>query len=180
MANLITEKQKKSIKIDYLIRFITVFLFLISLLGAFLLAYTIPYYMSVRAKDFRVAEQFENFIISENKENVGENFLQIVGQINDKLKIMDFFYRPYSPSGYFTKILEKKNSSINITQLSFNESSEKELLLLIGGLSKSREALVSFIDELKTINDFSNINYPISDFAEDKNIHFTLNIIIKI
>jgi len=180
MANLITEKQKKNIKIDYLIRCLSVSLLVISLLGTFLLAYTIPYYMSVRVKDFKVAEQFENVIISENKENVGENFLQIVNQTLDKLKVMDHFHNKQPPSTYFTKVINSKNTNISITKLSLNQSDDKQALFSVGGVSKNREDLVSFIDKLKTVSEFSNIDYPISDFAKDKDIYFTLNITIKI
>ncbi|MEI8059420.1 MAG: hypothetical protein WCG67_04605, partial [Ferruginibacter sp.] len=54
MANLITEKQKKALKLDYRIRLCAVILFMICLLGFFILAYVVPYYVSLDKKDLKV------------------------------------------------------------------------------------------------------------------------------
>jgi hypothetical protein len=54
MANLITKKERKNVRADYLIRLFSVFLFISSLLGIFFLAYVIPYYISLRGKDLKV------------------------------------------------------------------------------------------------------------------------------
>ncbi|OHA46452.1 MAG: hypothetical protein A2541_00590 [Candidatus Taylorbacteria bacterium RIFOXYD2_FULL_36_9] len=181
MANLITQKQKKELSFDYLIRLVSVSLLLISLLGIFLLAYVIPYYLSLKEKDLKVAEQFKSVINSENKENIGESASRIISQTAEELRVIELYSqnRPV-PSIYFNKIIVNKNSNIQLSKLSFNLSSTNQGQFLVSGVAKNREGLVSFIEDLKAKGGFTSVESPVSDFAKDKNISFTLNIKIAI
>jgi hypothetical protein len=178
MANLITEKQKKAIKTEYIIRASSVSLLIpISLLGLFLLAYIVPYYVSVNKKDLWVAEQFKNVINVENKENVGESMTRIVSQTLDELKAVELYNKNnFIPSVYFNKIIENKNSNIKITKLSYNLVRQGQGQFFVSGISKNRDGLVSFIDDLKSKAGFYSVESPVSDFAKDSDIPFTLNI----
>jgi hypothetical protein len=181
MANLITEKQKKIVKIDYVIRLTSVSLIILSLLGLFLLAYVIPYYLSLKEKDEKVAEQFKNVINIENKENVGESASKIANQTLDELKAVELYSQNnFTPSIYFNKIIQNKNTDISITKLSFSLVRKGQGQFLVSGLAKNREGLVTFIEDLKTKASFQNVESPVSDFAIDKDIPFTLNISVTI
>jgi hypothetical protein len=182
MANLITEKQKRAVRIDYLTRLFSVSMFVpASLLGFFLLAYIVPYYISVNKKDMRVAEQFDSILSAENKENIGENVSQIVIQTLDKMKVLETYQKnSFIPSVYFNKIIENKNNNIEITRLSLGDISLKEKIFLISGFAHDRDSLVSFIEDLKTKAGFTSVDMPISDFALDSNIPFTLNVKLTI
>jgi len=178
MANLITEKQKKAVKNEYIIRASSVSLLIpISLLGLFLLAYVIPYYLSVREKDLWVAEQFKTVINVENKENTGESMTRAVSQTLDELKAVENYSKgTFIPSTYFNKIIENKNSNIKITKLSFSLLRQGQGQFFVTGVSKNREGLVSFIEDLKSKAEFYSVDSPVSDFAKDSDIPFTLNI----
>jgi hypothetical protein len=177
MANLITEKQKKVIYQEYLFRFIAVVLFFVSILGIFLLAYIVPYYISVAKNDLVVASQFTSAIEAENKENVGESEARIVARTFDELKSVDLYSKnSLLASEYFNKIISHKNSNVHITRLSFNLINKNKGQFLVNGLAKNRDSLVSFIDQLKTDTAFSSIESPISDFAKNSDITFTVNI----
>jgi hypothetical protein len=177
MANLITEKQNKLVKTDYLIRLFSVSLLLLSLLGVFLLAYIIPYYISLGKKDAIVAEQFESIINAENKENTSNSVLPIINMTLEQMKAVELYgQNSFMPSVYFNNIFEKKNPSINITRLSFSTIEDNQKQFLVSGVSKDRQGLVNFIDDLKSITGFISVESPISDFAKDSDISFTLNI----
>lgn len=182
MANLITEKQKKEIKIDYYMRLFSVFLFVpSSLLGAFLLAYVIPYYLSVNEKDFLTAEQFTSVIDASNKKNTGESAIRLVAQTRDQMQATEIYNNgSFVPSNYFRKIIENKNIDIQINKLSFSIVRKGQAQFIVGGSSKSREGLVSFIEDLKVKAGFATVDSPVSDFAQEKNISFTLNIKVAI
>ena len=180
MANLITEKQKKALKLDYRIRLCAVILFMICLLGFFILAYVVPYYVSLDKKDLKVAEQFKSVIGVENKENIGESASQVVARTVEELKVVGLYYqKSTSPSVYFSKVIQNKNSSVRIMSLSFNLGLDGQSKLLVGGIAQSREGLVSFIEDLKVKAGFASVESPISDFAKDRDISFTLNIKIN-
>jgi hypothetical protein len=182
MANLITEKQKKIIKTEYYVRLLSVSLFVpVALLGIFLLAYVIPYYISVSNKDIKVAEQFKAVIGVENNENTGESMSQIVIQTLDQMKAVELYGKAgIIPSDYFNKIIINKNSNIKINNLSFVSTGNNQGQIVVAGASKSREGLVAYIEDLKALAQFTDIDSPISDFAKDTDISFTLNIKIAI
>jgi hypothetical protein len=177
MANLITEKQKKIIKQDYHIRLYAVSLLVLALLGIFFLAYLVPYYLSVSKKDLKVSELFKPVLTAENKENIGESVTQTVNRTMEEMRILEFYIKDnLIPSAYFIRVFENKNSNIKITKLSFNQIKKGQASILVGGLAKNREGLVSFIDDLKTKGGFPVVDSPVSDFAKDSDISFTLDI----
>jgi hypothetical protein len=177
MANLITEKQKRTITADYFIRLFTVILFLISILGLFLLAYVIPYYISLVEKDIRVAEQFKSVINAENKENTGESVSRVVSQTLDELKAVEIHTKDaFLPSTIFRRIIENRNFNIKINKISYTLMKKGQGQITVVGLSKNREGLVAFIEDLKSKGEFADVESPVSDFAKDSDIAFTLNI----
>jgi hypothetical protein len=178
MANLITEKQKKEVKIDYLIRLFSVSLLVpASLLGLFLLAYIIPYYLSVIEKDQLVAEQFKSVINVENKENVGESVSRIVAQTLNQMNAIEVYNKDqFIPSFFLNKIIASKNSSIKITKLVAVALNSKPEQFLVSGVAKNREGLVNFIEDLKLKAGFASVESPVSDFAKDLDISFNLTI----
>jgi hypothetical protein len=178
MANLITEKQKREIKIDYYVRFSAVVLFIFSLLGIFLLAYVIPYYISVNRKYNLVAEQFKSL---DNKADITGQSIALVNQTAEELSAVDLYYaKGSSPSVYFNKIIENKNPNIKITRLSFSLPKADQAQLLVSGLANNRDGLVLFIEDLKSRAGFASVESPVSSFAKESNIAFTLNIKTKI
>ena len=176
MANLITEKQKKEIRIDYLIRLNSLSLLILSLLGLFILAYVVPYYISVGKKDMQVAEQFKTVINVENKENTGESSIKIISQTSDEMAALELYDANGGDDDELNKIIKNKNSDIKINKLSSINLKNGQVQLFVTGVSKTRDGLVSFIDDLKSKASFASVDSPISNFANNSNIPFTLNI----
>jgi hypothetical protein len=180
MANLITTQQKKNIKKDYNIRLLTTIFFLIFILGLFVLAYVAPYYFYVKHSYLMIINQFEKIIIPENNENIGESMSRIVNRTVEETKVVTFYTQnTLKPSEYLEKIVMSLNPNIKISRLVFGSNKNKEFQFLVSGLSSNREGLVVFIDDLKKEDSFLKVESPVSDFAKDNNIDFTLNIILK-
>ena len=177
MANLITEKQRNNNRLDYIIRLTSVFLFIISILGLFLLAYVVPYWIAINSKALSMADQFKSIISIENKENVGENVTQVMQQTFDQFKAVELYSKDsFSASVYIGKIIGYINPNIRITRISYTPYKKNQVQFLVSGHSKNRDGLVFFIDDLRTKANFSSVESPISDFAKDSEISFTLNI----
>lgn len=106
MANLITEKQKKEVISEYWVRLTAMSFWLISLLGVFLLAYIIPYYLSVSKKDLVVADKFQSVISVENKENIGESVTRVVNRTLDEMAVVETYsQKSDQASAGFIKII---------------------------------------------------------------------------
>lgn len=181
MANLITEKQKKVVKQEYFIRLASMSVFLLSLLGIFLLTYVALYYVSLTRNDSIIADQLKSVIDIENKENVGESVTRLVARTNDQLKTLDLYaLDPLVPSVNFEKIINQKNTGIKINRLSFSLIQKKQGQFIVSGIASNRDALVTFIEDLKTTPSFISVESPVSDFARNSNITFTVNIKTKL
>lgn len=177
MANLITEKQKKDIRMDYILRLCSVSLFVGALLGIFFLAYVLPYSISVGKKEIKVNDLFGQILNAENKENTGERVSKIILQTTEQIKAVELYSaKPNLPSISFDKVLSSKNQGIRITKLSFSIIGSGQEQIIVNGIAKDREGLVSFIEDLKVKAGFADVETPVSDFAKDKDISFVLNI----
>lgn len=177
MANLITEKQKKVVLEEYLLRLWSVILSLICLAGLFLLAYMIPYYFSLLKKDIIISEQLKSVISTENKENVGESVNRVAGRLNDQMRAVEIYSdNTAMPSVLLSKVLENKSSNVSINRLSFKALNVSEAQILVSGVAKNRQALVNFVSDLKSNGGFASVESPVSDFAKDSNISFTVTI----
>ncbi len=177
MANLITVKQKKIIKHEYYIRLISAGIFLISILGLFILAYVLPYYIYVKHSYLATIEQFENTILAENTENTGESMSRLVKKTLEEIKAVELYFKnTLSPTDYLKIIIENKNSAIKINKISFNLNKNNTGQFFITGISQNREGLVNFIEDLNITKSFTSVESPVSDFAKDRDINFTLSI----
>jgi hypothetical protein len=178
MANLITEKQKKIIITDYLFRILAVSFFILSFLGLYVLAYVIPYYIVISNENIKITGQFKSII---SPESTGQNVLQVANQTLDEMKAIELYDKNNPvPSVYFGGIIEHKNPDIKITKLSFGLVKAGEGHLTVSGISKNRSGLVAFIESLKSVAGFASVDSPISDFVQDSDISFTLDIKTKI
>ena len=178
MSNLISEQQKKAVKKEYLLRLFSVLMFIpTSLLGIFLLAYVIPYYLALEKKDTLVAELFKPVINAENRENVGENVSALANKTLEEMRAVEIYNKDIIiPSNYFDQIIENKNSDIKIIKLSFSIIKAGQGQFLVSGVSQSRAGLVTYIEDLKSKAGFASVESPVSDFAKDSDIAFTFNL----
>jgi hypothetical protein len=181
MANLISDKQKKIVRGEYIIRLATMSFFMLSVFGLFVLAYVLPYYFSLVRNDTVVSKQLETVINTENKENTGQSVQRIVMRTLDQVKLVEFYSKNTSTAtDLFSKVIADKNDSIQLSRLSWSAQGSGREVIVVSGLAKSRSGLVDFIETLKTDKSFTEVESPISDFARESNIPFTINIVANI
>lgn len=177
MINLISQKQKRIIFREYLIRLISVSLFVLSLLAFLTLAYILPYYFTTIKNDLVISEQLKSAIKIENKENQGDNISLIVNQTNDQIRsINSLALTENAFTHLISKITKNKNKEIKLNHFAFQTIDLNSGKLIINGVAKSRQSLVSFVDSLKNEPGIISVESPVSDFAKESNITFTVNI----
>jgi hypothetical protein len=156
-------------------------LLIIALLGVIFLAYVIPYYISVKKNDLVVSEQFKSAINIENKENTNESATWVVTKTLDELKAVDLYGKnTLAPSVNLAKVISFKNANIKITRLNFGLIKAGQGQILVNGIAKNRDGLVTFVEDLKAKGGFVSVESPISDLAKDANITFTVNLKINL
>ena len=83
---------------------------------------------------------------------------------------------PDEPYAYFQKILTKKSSSITISSLVWSKAPNGSNALRVGGVAKSRQALLTFQSDLNNSNEWSSVDFPVGAIAKESNIPFEISL----
>jgi len=73
-------------------------------------------------------------------------------------------------------LLEAKPSGIAITGILYSEDDKGVRQILVTGTSLNRESLVGFSQNVKKLDEFEGVNLPVSNFAKDSDIDFSMQI----
>ena len=77
------------------------------------------------------------------------------------------------------QILQSKPVGVSVKNFIFTPDTENKLVVDIAGVANTRKDLVSFSDSLKANSFFDSAIIPLSNFAKDKNITFTVKMTIS-
>lgn len=188
VINVLPDKEKRTLRKEYWMRFFTMLLNLIALASVVATLLLFPSYFLSRSKENLVENRLEVF----NKENPGltnSNIDKITSDINSKLGILDKAETSYQVSDkVLNNILSSRTSGIIFSQILFNEKIiktskttkiENLSVLEIYGTAINRDALRNFKTALDNNPNFTEVNLPISNFLEKSNLIFTISITMK-
>ena len=71
-------------------------------------------------------------------------------------------------------IVSTKTDTVSLTRFSFAKASEGKRYADINGISKDRATLLAFVRALERSGLFEKVEVPISNFAEDTDIEFSI------
>ena len=129
------------------------------------------------------------YILNNNIYNINKNIIGVIENIKDifyKITwynniIKEEYYFSFDCINYYKDVERHTLLSVDIKDIERHTLLDKNQgQILVSGLAKNREGLVAFIEDLKNKADFLSVESPISDFAKDSDISFTLNIKIKL
>ena len=177
MFNLLPENLKKEIKSNYRFRLVAVALLLLIFLQFTTLIFMLPSWISsyYREKDEGSQEQKMNQSLS--SADIASIDSQIK-TINSRIKILNSALNYPHLIPYINLILGQKTNAIKLSTIDFNLNSSN-VTISLNGISDTRDSLLAFVKVLQATGQFKNVDLPISNFAKDKNINFSLNLIIN-
>lgn len=178
MFNLLPENIKNKIRKEYFLRRVmVVFMFLI-FIGAAFLIFLFPSWIVSVYKERGLSSQAESTnqssLIAEMKEITSD-----VNKINAELKTIDesLEYKKIVP--FINIILSKRARSIYINELTYTSDGPKKATIKLEGISSTRVSLLSFVKSLEETKSFKVVDLPISNFAKDRNINFSISLTIE-
>lgn len=179
MFNVLPEKIKIEIVKQYNLRRIIVVLYAIIfiqviIIVTFLPSWFISLYIQKDATS-EVAKTEQDILKSEVDKLTSE-----INSFNSKLRVIKETQTGYSPTEIVTKISEQKNSSVSLKEITYSKQNKDEIKVSLSGVAKERESLLSFVKKLETSKLFEKVDSPISNFTKDKDIQFSLFLILKI
>jgi len=165
--NLISEQQKKEIKLRHVYGFIkkvnlSLIIITIAVAIILLVAKTI---LQLKFND--VVEQ--TTLVT--KTNLGYN--NKVREINDKLNFVSKVQGNFIPwSNMLKSLADITGQDINLYYL---KADAQNKTIQIKGKAKFRDGLLNFKDKLAALPEFSEINFPVQNILEKENIDFEIN-----
>ncbi|PIP86648.1 hypothetical protein COV42_00155 [Candidatus Campbellbacteria bacterium CG11_big_fil_rev_8_21_14_0_20_44_21] len=174
MPNLLPQNNKKKIREEYLLRLLAlvlVFSFITFLLAS---VFFLPSYFLSKNKAGLASEKIsflKSYVEKTQKSGLSEDVIST----NLKIKTLSF---PEKIKFHLSirSILDKKAAPIRITSLVLRSINDEKKSLFVGGIASDRDSLIDFTESLKTINDFSAVNLPVSNLAKNKDIDFNIEL----
>lgn len=177
MFHLLPEKEKKVLKREYLFRLIFVILCFVGASLVVASVFLLPSYLLSNRKLADLNEQ-NSQIKQDIQKKTDPNLAKFLSSLKGNLAALKITNTTGSSSVPIKEITDKKTSGITLNQffINYNDSGSS---IIVSGNAKTRDYLTTFYHDIQSIPDFSKVDLPISDFAADKNIDFTMTLTIK-
>jgi len=177
MSNLIPRKNKKEIKKEYLMRLLSVALIFIALLLSLSIILTVPSYFASINKASVVEERL-SFLRKYVEENKNVELPIIVQETKEKMAVLAT-KKGVSVFNIINTITKNEGENVKLNTFSYRILEDGEYQAFISGVSSDRDSLINFRKRLEQTKEFFDVNLPISDLAESRDIDFSINIKIK-
>lgn len=182
MLHLLPDYHKEKVVLEYRGRVLTVFsigLFVLIIVSSIFL---IPVYVSTHSRYALVEKQKQDLeaqIQRSEKTDDAEKVKEIVSAVG----VLKQYALREAPSDIFNRILVNKPNGILITGFIYTPPSDIKSTDLstvdISGVASNRVALAGFNEALKKDKVFKSVFIPISSFAKEKNIQFTVKLTVS-
>ncbi len=178
MINVLPDSEKKSLRLEYWTRFITVVLSFITLLSVISILLVFPSYFFSVSK-YNIANNRLEAFNRENPEIATENLDKSIADINSKLVLLSEKQSSSTVSDTIIKDLTSNlPSGIRLNSITYSVNPTNRTIV-ISGRASDRTTLRNFKSSLDANTNFTKVDLPISDFIERTNINFTISITMK-
>lgn len=179
MINLLLPEQKNSVKKEYIVRLVSIVLFSVFITFTILISLLIPVHALLKDKEFTA----EEYLISQSDETINEkeNLRDTINNTNSKLLILNKEEEKKSFIVYqdiFKTILDIRKD-VRINSIIYQNNGVTSPTTRVSGTADTREDLQLFTKRLESELHFTNVNAPISNFVQDRNIEFSLEILLQ-
>lgn len=175
MINLLPPNVKKRVVIEYWVRVVSVWFMLISFVLMLGVLVMLPVYVligtQISVKEKAATEASERV---DSYENVSDELINANKEA--KYVVDESRYSLFSEYVYLFERLQE--SEIKIKEIGLNRIGDQISPIRLSGEATDRQALASFRDRILAQEGVKDVDLPISNLAQDRNISFTLTIIL--
>lgn len=175
MFNLIPNSVKAQILKDYKKRRGVLWIFGALVFSCTLLIFILPTYAYVlfEEKNMRIdAELVKN----SSQLKKADEVVGTIKETNEQLKALSAIGNPIRPMDTIGKAMQVKDGFIHIEEIEYKEVTATTSSLVLKGVADRRESLREFVTKLEATKGFSAVVLPVSNFAKEKNIDFSISI----
>ncbi len=179
MINVLPQNEKSILHKEYMLRLVTICLFIFSsffFAASFLL---MPAYVVSKNKitTLEIELQKYNELNPENSEN---NLASITSEINHNLGLLNKnVVTKKVTEDIFSTIFSAKPTGVKFFNLLYSVTPEGKNTVLINGQALNRGSLRALEDNLRKDPHVESTNLPVSNFSKRSNIDFSITVFIK-
>lgn len=178
MLHLLTDEHREKIVTEYRKR-----VAIVSLLGVFLVCvicaiFVLPTFFISHGKYSTVlVEQkvLDSELATKEEEGSSESIKNIVLSI-EALRIFD---KTKTPSSILNGVVSARPAGVQVRSLVFTPGEDLAMTIDLAGRADTRKSLVQFDQKLKANPLFEEVIIPLGNFAKEKNIDFSIKIIVS-
>ena len=178
MINFLTEELKGEVKKEYVFRILIVFF--ISLFVVMIISICLLMPASFLSK---TKVEVVNQELLETKSSSLSSNSAFVSQINKTNEMVKALSLNIDDKDKISTLLEKtlavKNSNIKISSLSSSLGHDQSESLTVYGVSNTRDGLIMFVKDIKSLGIFSSVDFPVSNLIKDSNIDFKIGLTVN-
>jgi hypothetical protein len=178
MLHLLTEEHRQKVVREYRKRVLVVFF--LGLLGVSLvsLVFILPtFFMSYgRYSNFQLKIKTLDVELVKNEGQSSSENIKSVSSSIDALRLFDSKKEIYP---LISGLIQEIVTGIQIKNIIFTPNNTEGMVIDLAGKADTRRSLVAFDQKLKSSALFSEIIIPLGSFAKEKNIDFSMKIIVS-
>ena len=176
MLHLLTEEHREKVAREYKKRVTIVFLLGVFIIVLITSAFLIPIYITSHGRYSEISLRKDT--LDRQAVKAGDDSSQSVKDMIASLQALHTFDSQKSLSGIVLNIVKARPSGIQIKGMVFSPADDSSVTVDIAGLALTRNSLVSFNENLKQNQVFSQVLVPLSSFAKEKNIDFSMKLLV--
>jgi len=173
MFNLLPKQEKEAIRREYRIRLAIVILwfsFATLVIASVLL---VPSILLSSQKEKAAEQRFDTLSKSIKKDDAAA-LDSVLRKAQSHLALLSHEAPTVLLHELLVNIVSTKTDSVSLARFSFAKASEGKRYADINGISKDRATLLAFVRALERSGLFEKVEVPISNFAEDTDIEFSI------
>ncbi len=179
MSNLLPLEQQKEIHREYVLRRAIILLAFLLVVLVAAVVFLLPSFVVSYYKKGEMTDRVTYFTQSDAALKEDDTIRLKLHDVNKKLEVVKAPDQNFYIYSLFRTILADQVPGVKLTELSYDTKSSKDGsgYITVGGTALDRESLTVFVNNLSREVVFSSVDLPISNFAKDRDIDFSIQIV---
>jgi hypothetical protein len=173
MINLIPEEARKKMVTEYWFRVASVWMFVLSGVCMLVSVAMIPTYVLVDGQESAFAD---SALLAREEVSSFDDIAKDIVDANTQAQLTIAHSKRVLLSTYFKLIDSLAGESISLEGYSFTSEEGVINSIQTRGTARDRQALASFRDSLRNQDSIAEVDLPLSNLAQDRNIPFVITI----
>ncbi|MEY3783720.1 MAG: hypothetical protein RLZZ230_42 [Candidatus Parcubacteria bacterium] len=176
MINLIPTSAKRKLLLEYWSRVISVWFLLWATALIASACILLPAYVLIGGK---ITAYEASSVAASEKVSGYENISSELATANTQAKKIIDEAKLVKFSNLLTLFSELQGSEVHINKIQLGRAKAGVAPVIMGGMADSRQSLASFRDRLLADSTIESVDLPISNLAQDKNIAFSITVVLR-